>query len=64
LIRTFLKIDQLEDGEIDEKELAQGLIDYLRMDRKNAENGAREIMQKIDLDGSGNISFSCRHRLI
>lgn len=58
LIRSFSKIDQLGDGVIDQQEIKEALINYLSFDTKTAETTAREIMQKIDLNGSNDIAFS------
>lgn len=39
-------------------------MSYLKMDCKSASKAAKEIMEKIDLDASGDISFSCTQSLI
>jgi Ca2+-binding EF-hand superfamily protein len=44
LRKAFLAVDQLADGEIDEKELKAALGEYLGMTAKQAEQGAREML--------------------
>lgn len=58
LRKVFLAIDQLADGEIDEKELKAALGEYLGMSAKQAEQGAREMLECIDFDASGEINYS------
>lgn len=59
LIRSFLKIDQQGDGDIDEKELKAAFREYLHLDCKTADAVSKEVIAKIDLNGSKDISYSC-----
>jgi hypothetical protein len=58
LVRAFLRIDSTGDGDIDEKEMKNALKDYLKLDCKTSEVAAKEIIGKIDLNHSGDISYS------
>jgi Ca2+-binding EF-hand superfamily protein len=64
LMKVFNRIDYREDGEIDEGEVRTALVSFLAMPGKNAEQLARELIGRIDLDSSGFINFTGTVRMM
>lgn len=57
-IRCFHWIDTQGDGVITEDELVNAMIEYEDRPEKKAKEDAAEIMKKIDLNNSKDISYS------
>jgi Ca2+-binding EF-hand superfamily protein len=58
MIRSFFEIDLAKDGQLDEKDIKQALMEYLGMTSKAAETAMKGILDKLDIDRSGYITFS------
>ena len=58
LLDIFQAFDKNGDGQLDPEELVEGYTEFFKGDRERAELEVQEIMDKLDLNGNGNIDYS------